>query len=194
MKKHLIFSSLISLMVCILLCGASFAGEDKTLELNRKMDEISSLQQSLSQKISLATQKKAQLRQNVTELEKEIKQEIAQLQIKSYLGATRSPRIEFDLKLIQLLIGYTAGIDEKISYFQNGFQTLAFFQQQAQDDLRMLKTLNDMEIDKLIIQIDLILDEFLPELGKPVFDTRNVHMKNLEAIWNEIIQQQKVNG
>ena len=158
------------------------------------MDEISSLQQSLSQKISLATQKQVQLRQNVTELEKEIKQEIAQLQIRSYQGAIRSSRIEYDLKLIQLSIGYMVGIDEKISYFQNGLQTLAFFQQQAQDDLRMLKTLNDMEIDKLIIQIDLILDEFLPELGKPVFDTRNVPMKNPEAIWNEIIQQQKVNG
>ena len=194
MKKHLISSSLISLMICLFLCSANFASADKTLELNRKMDEISSLQQSLSQKISLATQKQVQLRQNVTELEKEIKQEIAQLQIRSYQGAIRSSRIEYDLKLIQLSIGYMVGIDEKISYFQNGLQTLAFFQQQAQDDLRMLKTLNDMEIDKLIIQIDLILDEFLPELGKPVFDTRNVPMKNPEAIWNEIIQQQKVNG
>ena len=194
MKKHLIYSSLALLMICFLFCGANFASEGKTLELRRKMAEISSLQQSLSQKISLATQKQAQLRQNVTELEKEIKLEIAQLQIKSYLEAIRSPRIEFDLKLIQLLIGYMAGIDEKISCFQNGFQTLAFFQHQVQDDLRMLKTLNDMEIDKLIAQIDLVLDEILPELGKPVFDTRNVPKKNPEAIWNEIIQKQKVNG
>jgi hypothetical protein len=89
-----------------------------------------------------------------------------------------------------LLIGYIYGINEKISSFQNGYQTLVFFQQQAQDDLRMIKTLNDMEIDKLITQINSVLDEFFSELGKPVFDTQSIPMKDTEKIWNEIIQQQ----
>ena len=135
-------------------------------------------------------QKQAQLNQRVDELEEEIKLEIEQLQIESYLKAIRNPRIEFDLKLIQLLIGYLYGINEKISSFQNGYQTLVFFQQQAQDDLRMIKTLNDMEIDKLISQINSVLDEFFPELSKPVFDAQSIPMKDTEKIWNEIIQQQ----
>ena len=63
-------------------------------------------------------QKQEQLNQKVAELEKEIKFEKEQLQIKSYLKATRNPRIEFDLKLIQLLIGYLYGINEKISQEQ----------------------------------------------------------------------------
>ena len=194
MIKHLMTSSLVSLMIGILFCGANYANEDKTLELNRKMAEISSLQQRLSQKISLAQQKQAQLKKEVNELEKEIKQEKEKLQIESYLRAIQSPRIEFDLKLIQLLVGYIGGINEKISYFQNGFQTLVFFQQQAQDDLRILKTLNDMEIDKLITQINTVFAEFLPELSKPVFDTRNIPVKDTEKIWNEIIQPQNLNG
>ena len=135
-------------------------------------------------------QKQEQLNQKVGELEKEIKFEKEQLQIKSYLKAIRIPRIEFDLKLIQLLIGYIYGINEKISSFQNGYQTLVFFQQQVKDDLRMIKTLNDMEIDKLITQINSVLDEILPELSKPVFDAQSIPMKDTEKIWNEIIQQQ----
>jgi len=194
MKKHLICSSMAALMIYLLLCGPNDASEHKSTELNRKMAEISSLQQLLSQKISLAMQKQEQLKQKVDELEKEIKQAKEQLQIESYLKAIRNPRIEFNLKLIQLLFGYIAGLTEKISYFQNGYQTLDFFRQQAQDDLLMIKILNDMEIDTLIAQINSVLDEFIPELGNPLFDTNDMPPKNTEMIWNAIIQQQNAKG
>jgi hypothetical protein len=194
MKKHLICSSMAALMIYLLLCGPNDASEHKSTELNRKMAEISSLQQSLSEKISLAMQKQKQLKQKVDELGREIKQEKEQLQIESYLKAIRNPRIEFNLKLIQLLFGYITGLTEKISYFQNGYQTLDFFRQQAQDDLLMIKILNDMEIDTLIAQINSVLDEFIPELGNPLFDTNDMPPKNTEMIWNEIIQQQNAKG
>ena len=194
MKKQLICSSLAALMIYLLLCGPNYASEQKTTELNRKMTEISSLQQGLSKKIALLMKKQEQLRQKVDELEKEIKLEKAQLQTESYLKAIRNPRIEFNLKLIQLLFGYITGLTDKISHFQNGYETLDFFQQQAQDDLLMIKTLNDMEIDELIAQINSVLDEFIPELDKPVFDTNDIPSKDTEKIWNEIIQPQKAKG
>ena len=194
MKKQLICSSLAALMIYLLLCGPNYASEQKTTELNRKMTEISSLQQGLSKKIALLMQKQEQLRQKVDELEKEIKLEKAQLQTESYLKAIRNPRIEFNLKLIQLLFGYITGLTDKISHFQNGYETLDFFQQQAQDDLLMIKTLNDMEIDELIAQINSVLEEFIPELDKPVFDTNDIPWKDTEKIWNEIIQPQKAKG
>ena len=194
MKKQLICSILAALMIYLLLCGPNYASEQKTTELNRKMTEISSLQQGLSKKIELLMQKQEQLRQKVDELEKEIKLEKAQLQTESYLKAIRNPRIEFNLKLIQLLFGYITGLTDKISHFQNGYETLDFFEQQAQDDLLMIKTLNDMEIDELIAQINSVLDEFIPELDKPVFDTNDIPSKDTEKIWNEIIQPQKAKG
>ncbi len=194
MKKHLICSSLAVLMIFLSLVGQIYASEQKTTELNRKMAEISSLQQGLSKKISLAMQKQEQLKQKVVELQKEIKQEKEQLQIESYLKAIRVPRIELNLKLIQLLFGYTSGITEKIRYFQNGYQTLDFLRQQTQDDLLMIKTLNDMEIDKLIAHINSVLDEFIPELSKPIFDTNDIPSKDTEKIWNEIFQPQTEKG
>ena len=194
MKKQLICSSLAALMIYLLLCGPNYASEQKTTELNRKMAEISSLQQGLSKKIALVMQKQEQLRQKVDELEKEIKLEKAQLLTESYLKAIRNPRIEFNLKLIQLLFGYITGLTDKISHFQNGYETLDFFEQQARDDLLMIQTLNDMEIDELIAQINSVLDEFIPELDKPVFDTNEIPSKDTEKIWNEIIQPQKAKG
>ena len=181
-------------MIQLMVCGPNYASEHKITELNRKIAEISSLQQSLSQKISLVMQKQEQLEQKADELEKEIHLEKEQLQIESYLKAIRNPRIEFNLKLIQLLLGYITGLTNKIGYFQNGYQTLDFFRQQAQDDLLMIKTLNDMEIDNLIAQINSVLDEFIPELNRPVFDTNEIPLKDTEKIWNQLIQLQNAKG
>ena len=114
-------------MIQLMVCGPNYASEHKITELNRKIAEISSLQQSLSQKISLVMQKQEQLEQKADELEKEIHLEKDQLQIESYLKAIRNPRIEFNLKLIRLLLGYITGLTNKIGYFQNGYQTLDFF-------------------------------------------------------------------
>jgi hypothetical protein len=194
MKQYIIYNSLAALMIHLLFCAPNYASEHKTMELNRKMDEISSLQQSLSQKISLVMQKQEQLEQKVDELEKEIHHEKKQMQIESYLKAIRNPRIEFNLRLIQLLLGYITGLTEKISYFQNGYQTLDFFRQQAQDDLLLIQTLNDMEIDDLIAQINSVLDEFIPDLNRPVFDTNEIPLKDTEKIWNQIIQLQNAKG
>ena len=52
----------------------------------------------------------------------------------------------------------------------------------------MIKTLNDLEIDKLIAQINEVLDEYIPETNKPMFDVNEVPLKNTEKIWQEIIR------
>jgi len=194
MKKYLICSSLAALIIYLLHCGTGYANEYKTAELNQKMAEISSLQQSLSEKISLAMQIRLQLSQKMAQLEKEIKAETELLEVDSYPKAIQNPRIEFNLQLMKLLFGYSTGLTEKINYFQNGYQTLDFFRQQAQDDLLMIKTLNDMEINKLIVKINLVLDEFIPELSEPLFDVKDIAAKDTEIIWNEMIQPQKAKG
>ena len=194
MEKHVIHSGLALLIINLLICGFGNANEHKTTELNRKVAEMSSLQQGLTNKIALVEEKRVQLMQKMTQLEKEIKEEAERLQIESYLTAIRNPRIEFNLRLLNLLFGYVTGLTERISYFENGYQTLDFFRQQAQDDLLMIKTLNDMEIEKLVAAINVVLDEFIPELSRPIFDTREVPSKDTEKIWNEIMKRPTAKG
>lgn len=183
-----------TLMVLIFFGGFLYASEHKTSELNRKKTEISSLQLSLSEKISLAQEKRDLLKDKVEELKKEIRQEKEQLHIETYHQAIKSPRIEYNLKLIQLLFGYISGLNEKILYLQNGYQTLDYYLQQAQDDLLMIKTLNDLEVDKLIAQINSSLDKYIPEISKPIFDTENIPVRKIEKIWKEIVQPKKIKG
>ena len=186
MWKHLKCSFAIMGIMIFFLGGSVSATGYKTTELNRKMSEISSLQHDLSEKIALALAKKEQLMQKAESLKHEIRQEKEQMQIESYQKALLIPRIDYNLKLIQLLRGYTTSLQEKIDYFQNGHDTLDFYFQQAQDDLLMIKTLNDLEVDKLIAQINSALDEYTPETTRPLFDVDGVPLKDTEQIWNEI--------
>ena len=187
MRKYLIYSCAVWL-ICLLGLGPVCASGLKTSELNLKMTEMTSLQQNLTDKITLAMEKKEQLAQKTVELKKEVKDQNEQLKFESYQKAVLNPRINYNLKLIQLLLGYITRLDEKIVYFQNGQDTLTFFFQRAQDDLLMIKTLNDLEIDKLIAQINEVLDEYIPETNKPMFDVNEVPLKNTEKIWQEIIR------
>jgi len=187
MIKHLKTGRAAMALIYLLLCGTVSATGDKTAELNRKMAEITSLQTSLSGKIALAMEKKKQLEQKTETLKEEIKQEKEQLQINSYNRAVLVPRIDYNLKLMQLLYGYVARLNEKIKYFQNGHETLEYFFQQAQDDLLLIKTLNDMEVKKLTAQINSVLDEYTPETTETLFDIDSVSLKNTEQIWNDIV-------
>jgi len=183
MKKTLAYGMLVGLLW---LCWSMDAYCLKTTELNRKMSEISSLQHNLAAKITLAAEKRNHMEQKIIELQSEIKAQNKQFSIHSYRMAVQNPRIEYNLKLIQLLLGYITRLNERIEYFENGNETLTYFFQQAQDDLMMIKTLNDLETDKLIGQINEILDEYIPETGKPMFDANDVPLKDLEKIWNEM--------
>lgn len=166
--------------------GTVHGSGNKSTELKLKLNEISALQQSLTGKIELASEKKDQLRQKTRELEKEVIDEKESLKIETYQMAVLNPRIDYNLKLIQLLNGYITRLQGKIIYFQNGQDILNFFYQQAQDDLLMIKTLNDLEIDKLIAQINDLLDEYISETRKPLFDVTDVPLKDTKQIWTEI--------
>ena len=187
MKKHLRF-----IFAIMILCFGGLeivhGTANKSSELKLKINEIASLQQRLTNKIALAIEKKDQMEQKSRELEKEVLHEKEQFKIDSYQNAILNPRIDYNLKLIQLLHGYIAGLSDKIQYFKTGHDTLAFFFRQAQDDLLMVKTLNNLEIDKLISQINEVLDEYIPETGKPLFDVTDVPLKETEKIWDEIIK------
>ena len=186
MRKHLIYSC--TVIISLVWLSSVCATGNKSTELRQKLTEISSLQQNLTGKIAQAMEKKDQLEQKNQELKKEIRNQKDQLKIETYQRAILDPRIDYNLKLIQLLLGYITRLNDKIVYFKNGQDTLNYFSQQVQDDLLMIKTLNDLEIDKLIAQIDGVLNEYIPEISKPMFDADEIPLKDTEQIWQEIIR------
>ena len=185
MKKYLIVSCAV-VIISFLGPGSLHATGNKSTELKLKMTEINTLQQSLTGKIAQAMEKKDQLEQKTQDLKSEVRDQKEQFKIETYQNAIMNSRVNYNLKLIQLLLGYITRLDNKIVYFKTGHDMLNFFFQQAQDDLLMIKTLNDLEIDKLIAQINDVLDEYIPQTSKPMFDVNDVPLKDTEQIWQEI--------
>jgi hypothetical protein len=193
MRKYLIFGCA-AMMISFLGLGSVYATGDKSTELKLKMTEISSLQQSLADKIAQAKEKKDQLEQKTRELESEVRDQKKQFKIETYQRAITNARVNYNLKLIQLLLGYIDRLHHKIDYFKTGQDMLNFYFLQAQDDLLMIKTLNDLEIDKLIAQINEILDEYIAQTSKPMFDVNEAPLKDTRQIWNEIVAEEANQG
>jgi hypothetical protein len=77
-------------------------------------------------------------------------------------------------------------LNERIAYFQNGNEHLKFLAQQIKDDIAIINTLKDMRIDSLTDRINRVLDEFIPETKKAVFDVNDIRMLPVENLWGEI--------
>ena len=116
MRKHLACGCAL-MIISIVGFGPVYATGNKSTELQLKMNEISSLQNDLTEKIALAMEKKDQLELKNQELEEEILYQKDQFNIGTYQKAVSIPRIDYNLKLIQLLNGYIARLDNKIVYF-----------------------------------------------------------------------------
>jgi hypothetical protein len=71
-----------------------------------------------------------------------------------------------------------------VQYFRTGNEILEHLNQQANDDLKLIGALNDMEVDELIHRINTVLDEYMPETQKPLFNIANIQSKPAEEIWH----------
>ena len=165
------------------------ASSAKTQELNHKISEISALQHTLQEMIATATATRDRLQEHVNELKGEIDQQRNKENIVSYRAAIRSSRINYNIKLIRRLTGYTDQLNRRITYFQSGNEMLVFLNQQIRDDLRLIRTLNDMQIDKLIYRINEVLAEYVPETKKHIISLEEISWRSGEMIWNEIIDK-----
>jgi len=189
MKKISAYIFGIGVLLLVIPAAASGASSPKALELNRKITEISSLQRIVANQVDIAVQTRDQLQKQIKELAIEINQEMVDRQINTYPAAAKILRIKYNINLIQQLSAYIARLDQREQYFRIGNETLEHLQQQVNDDLQLIRTLNDMEVDELIHNINSVLDEYIPETKKPVFTIDNIQKKSAEKIWSELAKK-----
>ena len=109
-------------------------------------------------------------------------------EIHLYSTAVKIPRIKYNIKLIQQLLAYIDRLDQREHYFRTGYETLEYLHQQVNDDLKLIRTLNDLEVDELIEKINAVLDEYLAETKRPLFSIDNIHRRPAEEIWLGIVK------
>jgi chromosome segregation ATPase len=162
------------------------AANPKTLELQRKIADITKLRAAISAKIDTAQQMREHLKRQIEELRSEILAEKANTSLKSYVEANRHYRIKYDLLLIRRFQAYADAFDARIRYFEDGNETLRYLMQRVRDDIKIIETLEDMQVDELIARINRVLDELTPATTKPFIDATQLTFFSAEKIWDEI--------
>jgi hypothetical protein len=186
MEKRHIGRSILAAMVLLLFFAPVGAGSLKTGLLEQKIYEISTLRAKLIDKIDQAVEIRARLEQRYAELRDEIRVEQVRIDIHSHPQALQNLRIRYNLSLMQIVRAYTHRLNERIDYFQTGSERLRFMIHQANDDIAIINTLEDMEIKNSINRIDQLLDEYIPETKKQIFDATHISLTPIERIWNEL--------
>jgi hypothetical protein len=186
MKKRVSAAVILSILALLTLIKPGLADGLKTKALQKKICEISYLRAKIIDKIDQAVEMRVGLESQLAVLRDEIRSEQTRSGIYSYPETLQNLRIRYNLGLIQILQAYILRLNERITYFQKGNEHLKFLDQQINDAIAIINTLKDMKIDSLTDRINRVLDEFISETKKPVFDVTDVRMMPVENIWGEI--------
>jgi hypothetical protein len=186
MKKRVSGTVILSILALLALFNPVLADGLKTKALQKKIYQISYLRAKIIDKIDQAVEMRVGLECQLTVLRDEIRSEQTRSGIYSYPQALQNLRIRYNLSLIQVLQAYILRLNERIAYFKSGNEHLKFLARQINDDIAIINTLKDMKIDNLTDRINRVLDEFISETKKPVFDVTDVRMMPVENLWGEI--------
>jgi hypothetical protein len=189
MLKRIFGNCILTLLVSSILSSPAAADSRKTAALEQKIIEISALRAKIIDKIDQGIEMRIFLQQQLNELGDEIQVERNRFGINDHQVPLENLRINYNLNLIQHLQAYIDRLDKRIAYFQTGNGRLKFYLHQINDDIAIINTLKDMEIENLIDRIDTVLDEFIPETQKQIFKAFDIRLMPTDRVWNEIISK-----
>jgi hypothetical protein len=187
MVKRIFGNCILPLLVLSILSSPTAAISRKTATLEQKGIEISALRVRIIDKIDQGIEMRIFLQKRCYELREEIKVEQNRFGIHGPEAPLENLRINYNLNLIRYLRAYIDQLDERIAYFQAGNERLKFYLRQIKDEIAIINTLKDMEIENLIVRIDAVLDEFIPETKKKIFDAFDIRLMPTEHVWSEVI-------
>ena len=187
MIKQIFSCSLLSLLVLSIFSNPAAASSHKTAALEQKIIEISALRVKIIDKIDQGIEMRIFLHKRLDEFRNEIEIEQNRFGLTGPEAPLENLRINYNLNLIQHLRAYIDRLDERIAYFQTGNERLKFYLRQIKDDIAIINTLKDLEIENLIDRIDTVLDEFMTETQKPIFDAFDIRLMPTDRVWSEII-------
>ena len=184
--EKVVILGLILLVGTGLPAGASI-GSHKADDLRRKMAEISGLQEKMALKIEAAVRLRAELIAKKRALIDEIRDEHEKQTLKSYKVAVQNPRVRFNLLLVQRIGIYSAKLTDRIAFFKKGNARLGYVFRQAEDDLKMIQTLDDMLVDELMSRVNRLLTDYQIEIEKKLISVRQVTPESDRDIYNDIM-------
>jgi len=160
---------------------------NKSEMFEQKIEQILAVRDKLSEKRTQAASIREKLNEQILALKREILAEQRELGLTSYEEAVKSPRIYYNIKLIQQLKAYTSKLAERVRYFEDGYDKMSFRYQEADDNFKMIELWSDTKNKKLMAKIDEAMNEYL-SVNKPhMFTNKEIVLDNPRKIWTEVI-------
>ncbi|MBE0696421.1 MAG: hypothetical protein IH586_05810 [Anaerolineaceae bacterium] len=187
--RHLILIVTFCLGIAL---GVQVAGPDlayanpKAGELEQKIADINLLLQQLQDREAQVKSIRDGLGAQQKALNSEIQIVLKSLGIKNVAQAQLHLRLHYTLELLRTVYTYMDALDAKLLAYQTGRDRLAYLRQLAEDDIRMIATLNDLKIDALTTQISLVINRYLPEAHTVQIDPQHLPLATINQVWERI--------
>jgi hypothetical protein len=188
---------LIPMLILLTLClgvmpsiasAAQMPVSSKAQQLQQKIADITLLQQQLQDRSKKAEYILNELLVQRNDIVSEIRILVRSLNIQSLEQARKHHRIHYNIELLRLLVAYIDEFDTKVSQYRTGFDKLTYLHQLASDDMRMVSTLSDFQIDALTTQISLVINRYMPEAHTIQIDPRHVLKASDQSVWEAIVK------
>ena len=167
-------------------CMADTVGADA---FKQRIDALKNLQEMVTGCIDTALAVRADLTARKREFTGEIEDVYQRHRYGSFAEAIRNPRVRHNLKLIQMVSGYTGVLNEKIALLKDSLEQIRFLYRQAEDEFKMLQTLGAIENAGLLNLIDRLLIECRAEMQKDLIESARISFRPCETIWREIVDK-----
>jgi hypothetical protein len=191
MIKKGFYNGMSMLAAWLIFSGLCMGADFKSAELQRKAEEIAALRIKLSEKVDRAENMRQEMADLMEGYAAEIRREKNRWRFSSYRNAVGNLRIAYDLELLQQLQAYISELDKRIAYFRQAGQVLEYYFRQINDDLLMIRTLDDFTVDQLISKINNALDEYVPATIRKTVQIDHLRLKDTELIWQEVVMADK---
>jgi hypothetical protein len=187
-RMTLIRCTLVALFFIGFWSGVAFAGSEGD-ELRQKIADIGLLKAQLTDRIQQAEGVLAGLLAQQRNLVDEVRLLHKSYDMKSYEQVKNFDRARYNIELLRSLTAYADAFTQKIQFYHAGYDKLTYLRQSAEDDIKMIQTMNHFEIDALTTQISLVINTYLREAHVIQIDPENIELPSSESIWNKIIQE-----
>ncbi|MGD8836444.1 MAG: hypothetical protein PVJ84_19305 [Desulfobacteraceae bacterium] len=177
-------------LACLLVISATVtwaSADSKSEELQGKIADIVLLKQQLADRKTHAEAMQVKLLEQQADLVTEVRLLQKSFGFKSYQQARQYERVHYNIELIQAISAYNLMFTDKIRIYQTGHDKLDYLQQLVEDDIKMMRTLNDFEIDALTTQISLVINRYIGEAHIIQIDQKSIKLTPAKKIWEGVV-------
>lgn len=185
--RNLAYNLALACLLVISVAVTRASADSKSEELQRKIADIALLRQQLVDRKTHAEAMHVKLLEQQADLVAEIRLLQKSFGFKSYQQAKQHDRVHYNIELIQTILAYNLMFTDKIKIYQTGHDKLNYLHQLAEDDIKMIRTLNDFEIDALTTQISLVINRYIGQAHVIQIDQKSIKRTPAKMIWEGIV-------